>query len=148
MGVDQLKPELTEELKDRAQDYPGVWRWVRYSNPPGTDPEALREELRRKLDDLDRGMSDTVEFFHDFRKAEKREKRRAEKRLRLIFQWPRPGYDWMAGDLVRHQLSTHNYRYGLVEKVSPNGKDLHVLATGTQEVEVWDGTQCKLVRRG
>jgi hypothetical protein len=139
------KPTLPKELRDRAQDYPGVWRWVRYSNPPGTDPEELREELKKKIDDLDRGMSDTMEYFHDFRKAEKRERRNAEKRLRLLFQWPRPGWDWLEGDLVQHKQSQV---YGVVRKVMPNGKDVEVLAVGQTTAQSWHGDYCKLVRRG
>jgi hypothetical protein len=140
------KPTLPKELKDRAQDYPGVWRWVRYSNPEGTDPEALREELERKLNDLDRGYSDTMEYFHDFRKAERKEKRRAEKRLRLLFQWPRPGWDWLRGDLVQHTQNPN--LFGVVQQVEKDGQTLYVLAVGDKDTQIWKAPETKLVRRG
>lgn len=140
------KPTLPKELKDRAQDYPGVWRWVQYSHPKGIDPEVLYEELKRKLDDLDRGYSDTMEYFAEFRKAQHREKRKAEKALRLLFQWPRPGWDWLRGDLVQHRQNEN--LFGVVQSVDKDGQTLHVSAVGATGFQVWKGLETKLVRRG
>lgn len=138
-------PKMTKKLKDRAQDYPGVWQWIKISNPKGTDPEALHDELERKIDDLDRGYSETMEYFAEFRKAQRKEKKRAEKVLRKAFQWPRPGWDWLEGDLVHHQ---YNELYGVVKKVTANGRVLTVAAVGDSDLQAWDAGDCKLVRRG
>jgi hypothetical protein len=133
--------------QNREQDFPGVKAWVKISHPKGTPDDVLTADLVRKLDDLERGYSDTCEEFAEFRKSQRRERKRSEKRLRFIYQWPRPGFDWLPGDLVRYRYIFPGC-YAVVQSVAANGQDLKVLSIGSDEVQLWPAMVCDLVRRG
>ena len=90
-------------LLERAEEYGGVLEYVKESEGFISEPqgEELAYALENTLDRLERGDSEAMEFFAEWRKAQKWKKRRKKKDLLMLAE---AADHWL--DELEHQLET------------------------------------------
>lgn len=103
-------------LKERAQDYPGVKKYVREV----WDVDDFALSLERMLDDLDRGYSDALDGFAEWRNDRRRAKKQAKRDLILLAE---------AGDKrleeLQDEIENGDLTFGDLSRLKRELKALH-----------------------